>query len=50
MLPFQGQSAVNFASHTTIHESQQFSIFCDFPAIIGLLSSKDPETPACGSL
>jgi len=49
-LPYQAQSAVNFASQAIIHTSQQFIIFCTFFATILLLSSSDPKTPKAGKI
>jgi len=38
-----------FAFRATIRYSQQFPVFFDYPAIILLLSTSDPETPRPGS-
>ncbi|QIH66802.1 hypothetical protein CRX67_27870 (plasmid) [Enterobacteriaceae bacterium A-F18] len=49
MLPFQFQSALNFASHAIIHQSQQSTAFCAFQAIILHPSLADPFSVRPGS-
>ena len=40
---------VNFASQAIILSSQQFTVFCAYPAIIPLLLSVDPKKACSGS-
>ncbi|HBR4273408.1 hypothetical protein [Klebsiella pneumoniae] len=40
---------VNFASQAIILSSQQFTVFCAYPAIIPLLLSADPKKVSSGS-